>query len=466
LDRAPLSRENPEPAAFAQPRRSDVPLSSERSPARRLSERVTLVAGLAYGSNGITLGVVSFALLGLRTAWGLTTAQASVVTAAVGAGQLVGGISAGYVADGVGRRAAFRLTVALSSLASAAAAAAPSLGWLVASMFVIGIGFGGVTPVATSLVSEFAPASRRGTLLGWTQVIWATGWVMAGVGGVALAHNLGWRGTFAIGALPMILAVVGPRFVPESPRFLLAHGRRTEAEVLAAALARRYGVTVDLPDQEQAGPASMIAHLRELWGPRFRRRSFLLWTVWFVMIGAFQGPIIWLPAMLEASGARYPAAASLLVALMMLPTTIATTLTLDRLGRKPVLAAALGLAASGAAVIALARTEAAVVIGGGVLAGGVLASWPVILAYAAELHPTRIRATATGWASAAGRAAGIVAPLFLAVLMRTWTGGRSEALAAVAISLVAAAAIVLVFGEETTGRGLEEVAESRTGEPI
>ncbi len=426
-----------------------------------LYQRVTLVAGLAYGANGVTLGVVSFALLGLRTNWNLTPAQASLVTAAVGAGQLVGGVTAGYVADGIGRRAAFGLTVGLSSLAAGAAAAAPSLGWLVAAMCLLGIGFGGVAPAATSLVSEFAPADRRGTLLGWTQVLWAAGWLTAGVGGVLLAGNLGWRGTFAIGALPLALALVGPRLIPESPRFLLAHGRRREAEALVAALGKRYGVTLDLPDQEQASPASMVAHLRELWSPRFRRQTFLLWTVWFTMIGAFQGPIIWIPAMLEAAGARHPAVASVLVALMMLPTTLAVTFTLDRFGRKPVLAAALGFAALGAVVVAIARTEAAFVIGGGALAGGVLAAWPVILAYATELHPTRIRATATGWASAAGRGAGIVTPLMLAGLMRTWTSGRFEALIIVAAALVVAVGIVLVLGEETAGRGLEEIAEYR-----
>jgi putative MFS transporter len=154
------------------------------------------------------------------------------------------------------------------------------------------------------------------------------------------------------------------------------------------------------------------------------------------------------------------------MAAMMLPTTIATTFTLDRFGRKPVLVAALGLGAAGAAAIALAHTEAAIVLGGGALAGGVLAAWPVILAYAAELHPTRIRATATGWASAAGRAAGIAAPLLLAGLMRTWTGGRAQALSVVAASLVVALGIVLALGEETVGRGLEEVAESQLGETI
>lgn len=428
---------------------------------RALHHRVTLIAGLGYGANGITLGVVSFALLGLASAWRLSPGQASLITAAVGAGQLIGGVSAGYIADAIGRRGAFGLTIACSSLSAAAAAAAPTLAWLVAAMLLMGVGFGGVTPVATSLVSEFAPAARRGALLGWTQVLWATGWVVAGVGGVLIAGTLGWRGTFAIGALPLALAVAGPRLIPESPRFLLAHGRRGEAEALAAALGERYGVALDLPDQEPASPASMAAHLRELWSPRFRRRSFLLWSVWFVMIGAFQGPIIWIPAMLGAAGAWRPAEASVLVALMMVPATVATTFTLDRVGRKPVIVAALGVAAAGAVVVAVARSEAALVLGAGALAGGVLASWPVILAYAAEMYPTRIRATATGWASAAGRAAGIAAPLLLAALMHTWTTGRFQALSVVAASLVAAIGIVIVFGEETVGRRLEEVAESR-----
>lgn len=428
---------------------------------RALHHRVTLIAGLGYGANGITLGVVSFALLGLASAWRLSPGQASLITAAVGAGQLIGGVSAGYIADAIGRRGAFGLTIACSSLSAAAAAAAPTLAWLVAAMLLMGVGFGGVTPVATSLVSEFAPAARRGALLGWTQVLWATGWVVAGVGGVLIAGTLGWRGTFAIGALPLALAVAGPRLIPESPRFLLAHGRRGEAEALTAALGERYGVALDLPDQEPASPASMAAHLRELWSPRFRRRSFLLWSVWFVMIGAFQGPIIWIPAMLGAAGAWRPAEASVLVALMMVPATVATTFTLDRVGRKPVIVAALGVAAAGAVVVAVARSEAALVLGAGALAGGVLASWPVILAYAAEMYPTRIRATATGWASPAGRAAGIAAPLLLAAFMHTWTTGRFQALSVVAASLVAAIGIVIVFGEETVGRRLEEVAESR-----
>src|SRR5207302_1895379 len=149
-----------------------------------LHARVTLLAGLAFGSNGITLGVISYALLGLKASWGLTPGQAGLLVMASGAGQLTGGILVGYLADWVGRRWGYGVTVALSSLATASAALAPSLPWLVLALFIAGIGFGGVAPVATSLVGEFAPHESRGALMGWTQVIWIAGWILAALGGL------------------------------------------------------------------------------------------------------------------------------------------------------------------------------------------------------------------------------------------------------------------------------------------
>ncbi|HLW59236.1 MAG TPA: MFS transporter [bacterium] len=424
----------------------------------RLPVRVTILAGLAFGSNGMNLGVLSFALLGLKASWGLTPGQAGLLIMAAGAGQLAGGLLMGFVADWVGRRVGFGATVALSSLGTGAAALAPSLSWIVLALFLAGIGFGGVAPVATSLVGEFAPRRSRGALIGWTQVVWILGWILAAVGGVVAGHGLGWRAVFLVGLLPVVLAVIGPWLVPESPRYLLAHGRRREAEALARTLSERYGVALELPDQEQAGRASIFAHLAELWSPRFRRHSFLIWAVWFVMIGAYNGPIILLPALLSAQGFPNPDQASLLVAIVMGLPVVAATLLIDRVGRKPVIICGLVLGAAGAVGVAAARTEAGILAAAMTLAGGVLASWPVILSYAAELYPTRIRATAMGWASAAGRTGAILAPAMLGIVMRSWTTGRGPALSIFAFTLVVAALIILFLGEETAGRSLEETA--------
>ncbi len=381
---------------------------------------------------------------------------------ATGAGQLLGGIVLGHATDWIGRRRGYGLTLALNSLATGAASFAPSLGWLAVLVFLAGVGFGGVAPVATTLVGEFAPRETRGALMGWTQVLWILGWIVAATGGVLLAHGVGWRSVFALGILPIALAVVGPSLVPESPRFLLAHGRRQDAEALSRLLAAQYGANMDLPLQERVRRASILTHLRELWSPRFRRRSTLLWAVWFVMIGAFQGPGLWLPTLLAAAGVERAADAALLIAWVTLPPTIAATLLIDRIGRKPVMIGALAMASAGAAGLAVAQTGPWLIASGAVLDGGILAAWPVILAYAAELYPTRIRATAIGWASAAGRTAGILAPALLGMLMATWTGGREVALSIFAGALGVAALIVVVLGEETAGRSLEEIADAPT----
>jgi len=431
--------------------------------ARTLHGRVTLLASLAFGSNGLNLGIISFALVGLKAAWGLTPGQAGLLVTASGAGQLTGGLLIGYVADSLGRRLAFAATVTLSSLSLGAAAFAPSLPVLALLLLLGGAGFGGVAPVATSLIGEFAPPASRGALMGWTQVVWVLGWIVAALGGVVLAHGIAWRTMFAVGLLPVALAAVGFSLVPESPRYLLAHGRRREAEALAQMLADRFGTRPELPPQERAGRVSLRAHLGELWSPRFRQRSIVLWAVWFVMIAAYNGPVVLLPALLVAAGFPDAARAALVVSVVMALPVVAATLLIDRVGRKPVIIAGLGTASLGALGMGGARGEAGLVVAAIWLAGGVLAAWPVILSYAAELYPTRIRATAVGWASAAGRTGAILAPALLGVLLHSWTGGRGVALGVFACALVIAALIVLFLGEETAGRSLEDVAEAAGG---
>ncbi len=436
------------------------PIVSAEAAAASLPRRVTLLAGFAFASNGLNLGVLSFALPGLQSAWGLTPGEAGLLTAAAGAGQLVGGAVMGYAADWMGRRAGYGLTVGLSALSTGAASLAPSLGALGAVLFVAGVGFGGVAPVATSLVGEFAPHERRGALIGWTQVIWVLGWIAAAAAGAIVAHGLQWRLVLAFGAVPLVFAIVGPWLLPESPRFLLAHGRRLEAEALARFLRTRFGASVELPAQEHAGAGSLWARLRELWGPRFRRDTILLWTVWGIMIASYNGPVLWLPAVLHASGAPDADRIALWFSCAMIVPTIMATLVLDRVGRKPVMLGALTVAGIGAAVLAGARGEAGLVGGGIMMGGGVLAAWPVILSYAAELYPTRIRATATGWASAAGRGAGTVSPLLLGLVIGNWSSGHGALFGYVG-AIAVAIAIVLWLGRETVGRSLEETSAER-----
>jgi putative MFS transporter len=264
-----------------------------------------------------------------------------------------------------------------------------------------------------------------------------------------------------IGLTPLLLAVVSYRLAPESPRFLLAHGRRAEAESVLASIERRYGLRLELPEQRRARRRSNpFSSLAELWGPSLRRRTITLWLTWFVMVASYNGPFIWLPSILAGSGIDDARAAriALFAALWMIPASIVSVLSIDQLGRRRLLLPALGIATIGMLTLAFARSDLLVIVGGAGVAGGLLAGWPVILGYTAELYPTRMRATASGWAGAFARTGGIISPLLLGQLIRSWGSGLTLALSVFAALLALATLLVLFEGQETSGRALEELS--------
>lgn len=430
-------------------------------PLRLFHLRIALLVSLAFSGNGINVGVVSFALPGIRAEWGLTPSDLAMLLPLVGLGQFAGSIVVGALADRVGRRVAFGTTSILAGLGTALAGLAPHPVALGLAFLVGGVGFGGVAPVGSALVSEFSPPSHRGRLMAWTQVFWALGWSVAAIGGGWFEHQLGWRGILGLGAFPILVGVLSLRLAPESPRFLLGRGRRAEALELARRLSREHGIVV--PVSEDLRPprpsATPLAQLRELWGPLFRRRTFTLWTAWLAMMAIFGGPALWLPLLLQDVGGASALRVSAYVGLSMLPGALASVFLIDRLGRRPLMLLSLGTAAVGTVALALGGDAVTLALGAVGMAAGGLAAWPVALAWASEQYPTRMRATAAGWAAGVTRLGSIAAPAMLGLLLGPTGEGRAVAILPFAGLLAAAAVSVHCFGQETAGRRLEDLSD-------
>jgi len=117
------------------------------------------------------------------------------------------------------------------SLATGAMALTPDRGWIYLTVmrFIVGIGVVGVAAVDMPLLQEFIPAAKRGWISGLSIALVPGGGLLAATFAAYLGAIVGWRGLFALGLLPALMAFLIRVWVPESPRWLISRGRFEEA---------------------------------------------------------------------------------------------------------------------------------------------------------------------------------------------------------------------------------------------
>jgi putative MFS transporter len=331
----------------------------------------------------------------------------------------------------------------------------PSYEWNLAMCFLMGTAAGGMLPIVYSLMSESIPARQRGWLLVLQSGLAAAlGYIIASGATSLLVPHLSWRVLWLLGAPTGVLLVVLNRWIPESPRFLLACGRDEEA----AQVMRRYGVRA-VP----AEPASAAADAPPPRLPALLTGSLLPRTAGILVYGLGWGIVNWgfitfLPVFLQTAGAgTQPSDLLLLASVFALPATAVAAVAYARWSsRRAMLTYALvtGLVLllfgvldpSGPGHGALLVALISLLLSG---AAGMIA---MLAPYAAEVYPTTLRATGSGVAAASSKVGGMFGPLLLT------TAPRIGTLAFVSAVPVAAAAYALWrTGVETAGRPLVEV---------
>jgi len=406
--------------------------------------------------DAMDVGLISFVLAALVGEWKLHPSQVGFISSAGFLGMFAGALTAGLLADRVGRKPVFQSTLVIYSIGTGLCALAGSLGTLLGLRFLVGLGLGGELPVASTLVSEFSPAKRRGTMIVLLESFWAYGWVLAALIGYLLIPRFGWRIAFLIGALPALYVLVLRRGIPESPRFLAAHGRTAEAESVMRAI--EGGTGGGVTTAASSAPTES-GRWSELFRPPLLRRTVMLWLIWFGIIFSYYGIFAWLPSLLRAT---HPLVTTfeytLIITLAQIPGYFSAAWLVERLGRKATLAGYLLLCAVGAYFFRAAGSTAAILIWGCVISFFNLGAWGVLYTYTPELYPTRIRSSGAGSATAFGRIGGIIGPYVVGLLLPTWGAGVGVIFTIFAAVFLVISAIVAIMGEETRGSSLERIA--------
>lgn len=225
---------------------SDIPARLDDLRWSRFHTRVVLALGITWVLDGleVTLAGALAGALKASPTLRFSNFDIGLANSAYLAGAVLGALGFGWLTDRIGRRKLFFITLALYLTATAATA----LSWSVASYalfrFLTGAGIGGEYTAINSTIQELVPARYRG----WTDLlINGSFWLGAALGAASAIvlldpavspPDLGWRLAYGTGACLGLGVLVMRMWIPESPRWLMIHGRPAEADKIVAGIER------------------------------------------------------------------------------------------------------------------------------------------------------------------------------------------------------------------------------------
>ncbi|MEV6275500.1 MFS transporter [Nocardia sp. NPDC051832] len=465
---------------------TDIPARLDRLPWSRWHWTIVIGLGSVWILDGLevtVVGSVAGRLSEPGSGLAITAAQVSGLAAALYvAGAATGALFFGWLTDRFGRKKLFLITLAVYLFATAMTALSFNMWWFVFFRFLTGFGIGGEYAAINSAIDELIPRKYRGRI---DIVINGTFWLGATAGAllsiVALNTDLfpadiGWRLSFALGAVFGLIILFVRRTMPESPRWQFIHGREEAAERTVADIEDqvRAGTGAELEDvsdqrleitQRRATGFGEIASVLVRLYPK---RAVLGFSLFIGQAFLYNAITFNYALILTKSFGIDNASVGYYFAVICFGNFLGPLLLgklFDTLGRKPMIAGCY----IGSALLLF--VTAWLFQGGHLSAVTLTACWTVVLFVAScgasaayltvsEIFPMETRAMAIAFFYAIGTAAGgIAGPLVFANLAEEGDPGRTAlAFAIGATAMLVAGLVEVVFGVKAEQRSLEDLA--------
>lgn len=376
-------------------------------------------------------------------------------------GMFLGAIILNRLADKIGRRKAFLTNLFIYSIFTFIGAFSMNVTILIIARFIAGIGIGAEPPLCDTYLSEILPTKVRGLYTGWAYslsfvAVPLVGFLAMGLVPLHILGTDGWRWLFVLGGLGSVVIWSFQRNLPESPRWLESVGRTAEAEQVLT----RFGV----PGNDRITEKSPVAITKEsavsvstLFGKQYIGRTLMLWIFQILQTLGYYGFGTLVPIVLAAKGLTIVHSLEF-TSLSFIGYPIGSLLSLfilERFQRKWIIvAAAFGMALFGL-LFGFASSSIVIVLFGFLytLVSNVFSNAYHI--FQAEIFPTAIRATATGWAYSLSRLMSGLMPFLLLPILHA--DGAGAMFGVVALAMVLIMIDIGVFAPKTTGISLETV---------
>ncbi|WP_076999282.1 MFS transporter [Variovorax sp. KK3] len=461
---------------------SDIPARLDRLPWSRWHWRVVIALGIAWVLDGLEVTLVGSigGVLERPDTLALSAAQIGWSGSIYIAGAVIGALFFGRMTDRLGRKKLFLITLAVYALATLATAFSPNFAFFAVCRFFTGLGIGGEYAAINSAIDELVPARVRGRV---NLAINGSFWIGAALGAglslwlldpAVLGPVWGWRVGFGLGAVLAVAILLVRRHVPESPRWLIAHGRADEAEAIVAKIeaevAAQHGPLATPQGRVDYGPRKSPGwrEVMQVLVRRYPQRSAVALAL-MISQAFFYNAIFFTYALVLT---RFHAVPEGQVALYIFPFALGNVLgplilgpLFDRVGRRRMIAltyigAGVGLALTGWAFMQGmldARSQALAWSAVFFLASAAASSAYLTVS---EVFPLEMRAIAIAIFYAVGTGAGgFVAPVLFGALIETGSRGAVAVGYAIGAALVVVAGLMaLRFAVDAERKPLEEVA--------
>jgi len=233
----------------------DVPARLDRLPWGRFHTLVVAALGITWILDGLEVTLAGAVAGALRDSpsLGFSSSDIGLVGGAYIAGAVLGALFFGWLTDRLGRRKLFFITLAVYIVATIATGFSWNVWSFALFRFITGAGIGGEYAAINSAIQEFIPARYRGhTDLAINGSFWVGAALGAG-GSIVLLDtafvgpDLGWRLCFIVGGVLGLVVLFMRAWLPESPRWLMMHGRVAEANEIVAGIEKHWTSLDDTP---------------------------------------------------------------------------------------------------------------------------------------------------------------------------------------------------------------------------
>jgi len=355
--------------------------------------------------DGADLMLLSYSLSSLKAEFGLSNVEAGSLGSFTLAGMAIGGIYGGWACDRFGRVKTVVWSIVLFSAGTAVLGLTHNYWQFAITRLVASLGIGALYVACNTLMAEYVPTRYRTTVLGTLQAGWSVGYIVATLLAGWILPSHGWRWLFYIAIIPVILAVVMQRFVPEPQAWINAQAERAKKKIKG----------IQKPSSEKRESMYKL-----IFGDPQARRMFISWalTAGFLQFG-YYGVNNWMPTYLESElGMNLKSMTGYMVGTYtaMILGKILAGLAADRIGRRTVFAfGALGTAVFLPVIVLFQSPENILWM---LVVFGFLYGIPygVNATYMTESFEAKFRGSAVGGAYNIGRLGAAIAPAAIGFL--------------------------------------------------